>query len=184
MNRRFREDLYYRLHVVPIEMPALRERGEDVLMLASHFLARFNGEENKGFTGLSPEVMSFFRSYDWPGNVRQLENVLRNAVVLNTGSTVMEDMLPKDLKASVDERHEMVAKANVVPFSVVNVRPEEAIKPLWMVEKNAILRALEVTGEDITRAAAMLEVSPSTLYRKLQSWRGPEADPKKVLTAL
>jgi two-component system, repressor protein LuxO len=183
-SNRFREDLYYRLHVVPLEMPALRERGEDILMLASHFLARFSAEENKNFIGLSPEVMSVFRSYDWPGNVRQLENVLRNVVVLHNGSTVTQNMLPKDLKESADQHHQILAKDNVVPLSIVNSKPENAIKPLWIVEKNAILRALEMTGNDITRAAAMLEVSPSTLYRKLQAWRAPDDKQPQALTAL
>jgi two-component system repressor protein LuxO len=94
---RLREDLYYRLHVIPIYMPPLRERGEDVIDLAKHFLAALALEEGKPFTGLSEDVKTAFRAYDWPGNVRQLQNVIRNIVVMNTGETVTLDMLPPPL---------------------------------------------------------------------------------------
>ena len=80
-----REDLYYRLNVIQIEMPPLRERDEDIMVLAQHFLARYNAEEGKSFTGFDADVMSLLRRYDWPGNVRQLENVIRNVVVLGSG---------------------------------------------------------------------------------------------------
>ena len=94
---RLREDLYYRLHVIPIHMPPLRERGEDVTELAEHMLARFAVEENKGFLRLGEDVKAVFRAYDWPGNVRQLQNVIRNIVVMNGGETVTIDMLPPPL---------------------------------------------------------------------------------------
>jgi len=81
----FREDLYYRLHVVPLHLPPLRERGEDVLEIAREILAKISGEENKRFERLSDEVKAIFRNYEWPGNVRQVINVIRNVVVLNDG---------------------------------------------------------------------------------------------------
>ncbi|HEU0117241.1 MAG TPA: sigma-54 dependent transcriptional regulator [Alphaproteobacteria bacterium] len=170
-SRRLREDLYYRLHVLPIEMPALRDRDEDVLMLAQHFLARFNVEEGKHFTGFSPDVLRLFRRYDWPGNVRQLENVIRNVVVLNEGSMVTERMLPHNLQRFVQESK----PKEIHDLVLVDFKSSDSVKPLWIAEKEAIMHALEFTRHDITQAAALLEVSPSTLYRKLQLWRNPEA---------
>ena len=94
---RFREDLYYRLHVIPVHLPALRERDEDVLVIARHFLVAFAKEEGKRFERFAPEVEAVLRGYHWPGNVRQLQNVLRNVIVLNDGETVTLDMLPPPL---------------------------------------------------------------------------------------
>jgi transcriptional regulator with PAS, ATPase and Fis domain len=94
---RLREDLYYRLHVIPIYLPPLRERGDDVIELAEHFLASLALEEGKAFAGLSEEVKVAFRAYDWPGNVRQLQNVIRNIVVMNAGEMVTIDMVPPPL---------------------------------------------------------------------------------------
>jgi two-component system repressor protein LuxO len=101
---RLREDLYYRLHVIPIYLPPLRERGDDVIELAEHLLAAAALEEGKGFAGLSEDVKSAFRAYDWPGNVRQLQNVIRNIVVMNTGEMVKLDMLPPPLDRIVVPR--------------------------------------------------------------------------------
>lgn len=167
--KRFREDLFYRLHIVPIDMPPLRERGDDLDLLVSHFLARFNAEENKQFIALDPEVTALFRRYEWPGNVRQLENVIRNIVVLNRGSLVTRDMLPRDLRQF--EKDMTLPAANQNRNDDGSDPTRGPIKPLWQTEKEAILAALAETGDDIPRAAALLEVSPSTLYRKLNVWR-------------
>src|SRR5690606_18119081 len=94
---RFREDLFYRLQVIPIELPPLREREDDVLLLARHFLERFGEEEKHRFTGFSAEAEALLRRYEWPGNVRELQNVIRNIAVLNRGGTVTADMLPAAL---------------------------------------------------------------------------------------
>ncbi len=94
---RFREDLYYRLHVVPIHMPPLRDRGEDIVTIAEAVLLRFAREEGRRFTGLDEQVKAAFRRMNWPGNVRQLLNVLRNIVVLNDGELVSPEMLPAGL---------------------------------------------------------------------------------------
>ncbi|MBY0339417.1 MAG: sigma-54 dependent transcriptional regulator, partial [Acetobacteraceae bacterium] len=94
---RFREDLYYRLYVVPIELPPLRARGEDVMQVARHFLSVFSKEEGRRFRGFDREAEGLMRSYPWPGNVRQLQNVVRNVVVLHDGEQVTRDMLPATL---------------------------------------------------------------------------------------
>ncbi|WP_148294096.1 sigma 54-interacting transcriptional regulator, partial [Azospirillum sp. B4] len=95
---RFREDLYYRLHVVPIHLPPLREREEDVCLIARHFLADMAKEEGKSFVRLDPDAESALKAYDFPGNVRQLQNILRNVVVLNDGPVVTRAMLPEPLR--------------------------------------------------------------------------------------
>jgi two-component system repressor protein LuxO len=168
---RFREDLYYRLHVIPIQLPPLRERGDDVLQIAQKFLQEFSDEEGKGFTGFSPEVVEIFEQYQWPGNIRELLNVLRNTVVLNTGSIVDAAMLPAPLNKPLPEVHANLKASEPAPVEIsIADSLQVEIKPLWQVEKDAILQAIEKAGGNVPRAAAMLEVSPSTVYRKLQSW--------------
>ena len=96
---RFREDLYYRLHVLPIDMPPLRERGDDILQIAEFFLKNCADEEKKSFEGFDGQVSSIFMAYNWPGNVRQLQNVVRNIVVLNDAKEVSVNLLPAPLNS-------------------------------------------------------------------------------------
>jgi two-component system repressor protein LuxO len=166
---RFREDLYYRLHVIPIQMPALRERKEDILTLARYFLSTYAAEERKGFRGLRPETEELFLGYDWPGNIRQLQNVIRNVVVLHDGDELSVEMLPPPVRD--DAAIGRVGRASVpVAGRGASALVAAPIKPLWLVEKEAIERAIELCGANIPRAAALLEVSPSTIYRKRQAW--------------
>lgn len=172
---RFREDLFYRLHVIPIHIPPLRERVDDILTLANHFLRKFAAEERKAFRELSPEVEAVFMDYEWPGNIRQLQNVLRNVVVLFDAEQVTVDMLPPPLNG-VPKRGTAVIEAAPKPL----VRPAliasaQEIRPLHVVEKEAIERAIEFCDGNIPRAAALLEVSPSTIYRKRQAWQAEGA---------
>lgn len=169
---RFREDLYYRLHVVPLELPPLRDREDDVLLLAQHFLHKFAAEDGKRFTTLAPDVAGHFRRYAWPGNVRQLENLMRNIVVLHDGDTVTSAMIPEPLQTEMVQAGGAGSQDTAAPTLPAATPPVHgAVIPLWQVEKTAILAALTATGQDVPRAAALLEVSPSTLYRKLQSWK-------------
>jgi two-component system repressor protein LuxO len=135
-----------------------------VLLLAEHFLQKFSEEENKQFTEFAPETAGLFRRYDWPGNVRQLENVLRSAIVLNPGPVLTPAMLPEDMQGQPHDKH-------AGGISIIAGSTDSAIKPLWQTEKEAIMRALTATQDDVAKAAMLLEVSPSTLYRKLQAWR-------------
>ena len=155
---RFREDLYYRLHVIPIELPPLRQLGPDVLAIARTLLVRYAKEEGKRFRRLDPATETVLAAYHWPGNVRQLQNVIRNAVVLNQGETVTPEMLPAPLDAPA---------AAAAPSPAAD---GGETRPLWMVEKEAIERAIAQAGGNIPRAAARLEVSPSTIYRKRLAW--------------
>ncbi|WP_162045875.1 quorum-sensing sigma-54 dependent transcriptional regulator LuxO [Vibrio taketomensis] len=160
---RFREDLYYRLYVIPLHLPPLRERGEDVIEIAYSLLGFMSKEEGKDFVRLSPEVVDRFSRFEWPGNVRQLQNVLRNVVVLNNGKEIMLDMLPPPLNIPVCES----MAPSLLEKEVLSVHD---IFPLWMTEKRAIEQAIQACDGNIPKAAGYLDVSPSTIYRKLQAW--------------
>ncbi|MBS4635848.1 sigma-54-dependent transcriptional regulator [Aeromonas caviae] len=170
---RFREDLYYRLHVIPLALPPLRERGEDILLLARELLLRYAGEENKRFRDFDADAVQVLLDYPWPGNVRELQNVVRNIVVLNDGELVSPDILPPPLNGGRTLAPEpAVGIADPQSESVV-VRRQ--VRPLWQVEKEAIEQAIASCDGNIPKAAALLEISPSTIYRKKQSWE--EASP-------
>ncbi|EJK2115409.1 sigma-54-dependent Fis family transcriptional regulator [Vibrio navarrensis] len=164
---RFREDLYYRLYVIPLHLPPLRERGEDVIEIAYSLLGYMSHEEGKNFVRFSPQVIDRFNEYEWPGNVRQLQNVLRNIVVLNNGKEITLDMLPPPLNQPLTRSENRLFK-ELEPVSVTD------IYPLWMTEKMAIEQAIKACDGNIPRAAGYLDVSPSTIYRKLQTWNSKE----------
>lgn len=167
----FREDLYYRLHVIPIHLPALRECREDILQIANHFLSEYADEESKEFRDFSPEAQQVLLSYQWPGNVRQLQNVIRNVVVLNEGGTAQVDMLPKLMLHGASNLEGSVENTASVMHDLGSHHGSNApVLPLWLSEKKAIEAAIEQCGGNIPRAASLLEVSPSTIYRKKQSW--------------
>ena len=159
---RFREDLYYRLHVVPVPLPPLRERGEDVMLLAEAFLTRSAAEEGKRFTRFAPDAAALLRAHRWPGNVRELENAIRTAVVLHDGEAVTAAMLPVTV-------HGGAAPAPSVPAPRAP-DPARRIRPLAEIEREAIEEAIRLCGGNVPKAAAFLGVSPSTLYRKREAW--------------
>ena len=147
---RLREDLYYRLHVVPLALPALRERGDDILLLARQFLRDVAREEGKSFEGFDAESEAMLRAHPWPGNVRELQNVIRHVVVFHRGPVVRPSMLPGRLR---------------------NVGPQErADQSLRAVERQTIEKAIATHAGNITRAARALGVDPSTLHRKRRAW--------------
>lgn len=166
----FREDLFYRLFVVPIHMPPLRDRGDDVLEIAESALARFAQEESKIFDGLSSEVRSLFRRLPWPGNVRQVLNVIRNVVVLNDGGLITTDMLPHSLAQQIN---------SYAPSFAVPPQPDQTNDlglesllglPLAEAERRIIEATLARHKGSVPKAARVLELSPSTLYRKIEGW--------------
>ena len=172
---RLREDLYYRLHVVPVVLPPLRERSDDIIAIAARFLAAFAAEEDKHFRGFSPEVEVMLRRYDWPGNVRQLQNVIRNIVVLHDGDIVEKRHLPPPLDGFAATAAATAATppagASAAPPAGGDDRVENpGIRPLAVVEREAIEQAIALCDGNIPKAAGLLEVSPSTIYRKKQSW--------------
>lgn len=165
----FREDLYYRLHVVPIHMPPLRERGQDVNDIAATALKRYAKEEGRAFTALDDEVQALFASLAWPGNVRQLLNVMRHVVVLNNGETVTRAMLPAELLGD-GAQSDPLPRTEAAPALVLDTLVG---KPLAEVEKLVIEATIATHGGSIPKAARVLDVSPSTLYRKIEGWKSP-----------
>lgn len=164
----FREDLYYRLFVVPIHMPPLRDRGNDVIEIAESALRQFAHEEGRAFDGLSRDVIDLFRRLPWPGNVRQVLNVIRNVVVLNEGGLVTLAMLPEDLATSDALRGPVPQAA----FSDLTEPSLEGLlgRPLAEVERIIVTATLARHGGSVPKAARVLDLSPSTLYRKLEGW--------------
>ncbi|MFC1234204.1 quorum-sensing sigma-54 dependent transcriptional regulator LuxO [Vibrio sp. F74] len=178
---RFREDLYYRLYVIPLHLPPLRDRGEDVVEIAYSLLGYMSLEEEKSFTRFAQDVIDRFISYEWPGNVRQLQNVIRNAVVLNNGKEITLNMLPPPINqmstkiALINNREGLLQDrfgSNNIDSTHESLQSLSAddITPLWRVERNVIEQAIQACGGNIPQAANALEVSPSTIYRKKQSW--------------
>ncbi|WP_337924750.1 sigma-54 dependent transcriptional regulator [Szabonella alba] len=167
----FREDLYYRLFVVPIHMPPLRERQDDVIEIAEAALHRFATEENRRFTALSETVKNRLRALTWPGNVRQLLNVMRNVVVLHDGELVETHMLPPDLDGG--RGTDAARKVQDPAPSAGGLDPLLKL-PLAQIERRVIEAVLERHGGSVPRAARSLEVSPSTLYRKLEQWNAQD----------
>jgi DNA-binding NtrC family response regulator len=166
---RFREDLFYRLHVIPIQLPALRERDNDILLIADNFLSVYSAEEHKDFSGMTAECEVAFLNYPWPGNIRELQNVIRNIIVLNNAPLIQKSMLPPPLDSLVTcklEAQSLMAKGGVV----INAEVDDII-PLSQVEKQVIDRAISYCDGYIPQAAALLDVSPSTIYRKRQAWQ-------------
>jgi DNA-binding NtrC family response regulator len=170
---RFREDLYYRLHVVPCAMPPLRQRGDDILLLARHFLTLYAEEEGKEFVDFDESATQALRRYPWPGNIRELQNVLRNAVLFNQGKLVSEAMLTR-LDPGATPRPGSIATLSSASRSAgspsTGSQGGGAIKPLWLVEKEAIEEAIARCNGNIPRAAALLEINPSTIYRRKAEW--------------
>lgn len=173
---RFREDLYYRLNVIPVYLPPLRERGDDILLLADHFLEEKSRVNNKAFRGFTPAARARIANYDWPGNIREMQNVIENMVVINEGDEVTEDMLPafgsQPVRAPSPAATSATASAPTLAAPTAAPVPNgmEAIRPLWQVEKEAIEQAITQCSGNIPLAAACLGVSASTIYRKLKSW--------------
>ena len=153
---RFREDLYYRLNVVPITLPPLRERNEDIPPLAAHFVARFSA----GFTPPKPireDAMACLRAYTWPGNVRELENIIRRALALGQHDTIKPGDLPEAITGNTGSQ----VGSHEWPFS----------DSLAAYEKAAVLNALRKSAGNRKKAANILGVGEATLYRKLKAYQ-------------
>jgi len=155
----FREDLYYRLHVVAIKLPPLRERVGDIPLLLNHFLEVFNRENDRTVSGFSADALDFLQVYDWPGNVREIRNSVEQMVVLSRG----DRMGVRDLPAHIRDANRDVGKTP----TLVGGTLEE-------MEKQAILKALKSSHGNRTRAAEQLGISRRTLYRKIAEYEFEE----------
>ena len=155
----FREDLFYRLNVISVKLPPLRERKEDIPLLVDHFLKKFSQENNKTFGPVSPEIMRLLVQYDWPGNVRELENVVERAVVLSTSGVLSGELISREVKP-----------APTIPRT--NGMPDMDGKPLFEIldafERDVILRMLESVNWSQTEAAERFGLPLSTLNSKVK----------------
>jgi len=159
-KRRFREDLYYRINVVRIDVPPLRERGSDVLKLASHFLGRFAERSNKGRLSLSPQAAERILAYNWAGNVRELENAMERAVALARLDQITVEDLPERVRSYRADRFVLSADD-----------PKEVLS-LDEIERRYIYRVIKILGGNKARAAELLGVDRRTLYRRLERYEG------------
>jgi len=183
----FREDLFYRLNIIYIHLPPLRDRNEDVKLIAQHYLAKFSEESHKNFNGLSDGDIKQLSKYNWPGNIRQLENFIHCLVILNDGPDISEVMINESLRLieggsghnspkeipktkSPSPDFEYTETENQTPVNNGHELKVQ-IKPLWLIEKGHIESAIEACQGNVYQAAALLEISPSTIYRKQQSWK-------------
>jgi DNA-binding NtrC family response regulator len=156
---RFREDLFYRLNVISIPLPALRERKDDIPILAQHFLAKYGTENKKGDLEISPEALELLTAYDWPGNVRELENVIERAVVLTTGPRIGEELIPEHVRQSPN----FAAPSFVVPPEGISFKDVTSD-----FEKRIIESTLEAAGGVQKRAAELLHIKPTTLNEMIK----------------
>lgn len=187
----FREDLYYRLHVIPIELPSLRERGGDILEIAYSILHTVVEEEGKAFKAFDEQAEQIMLAYDWPGNIRELQNMIRNIVVLHDKDMITYDMLPAQMKDVKHHQPHIYDEEDIHILSdnqtfgdneteMGGFMSEKKVKPLWVVEKETIENAINLCEGNIPKAAALLEISPSTIYRKKVSWEQLEANKKDL----
>lgn len=170
---RFREDLFYRLYVIPLDLPPLRERGADILEIAQAMLVRYSKEDNKRFERFSQQCDAALLARSWPGNVRELINVVRATVALHDGETVEVGMLPAPQTAQAPGQSPSLPAAPgdlAEQAAPASHESPEGIKPLAQVEREAIEAAVRACRGNITHAARALQVNPSTIHRKMSVW--------------
>ena len=155
-QKRFREDLYYRINVLQISVPPLRSRGADVVLLANYFLQEFSSAAQKSIPGFDDEVVRKLMNYDWPGNVRELKNLIERAVVMSGNEPIHLDNLPKKIVEHQPDRLVLMADDN------------QPLESLDTIERRYIEFVLEKTGGNKTEAAKILGLDRKTLYRKLK----------------
>ncbi len=174
---RFRKDLYYRLNAIQIKLPPLRQRGEDILLLAQFFLQQFVKEEQKDFRDFTDEAKRMLLEYEWPGNVRELQNLIHRLVLFNKGQLITAKMLTALIGKEVNDNpstpvscHSLNVKNNVslprIASTSLNV-----IRSLEEIEKEAILKAYEYCGGNATQTANLLGISRATVFNKLRQYR-------------
>jgi DNA-binding NtrC family response regulator len=156
---RFREDLFYRLHVITVQLPALRERKEDIPLLAQHFLQKYGAENQRKQLEITPEALDLLLDYDWPGNVRELENVIERAVVLSSGQRLDVDLVPDHVRSSKSFQMPQF----VVPPEGISYREAETAFQRGLIES-----ALEAAGGVQKKAAELLHIKPTTLNEMIK----------------
>ena len=181
---RLREDLYYRLHVLPIHMPPLEDRDRDVLEIADMLLEKYSEEEGRVFSSFSSRAQETILNYDWPGNVRELQNLIRHIVVMAEDKPVItqkvlseflyvsnKPRISKEILKIFDEKESIRSEdIEIYPWDTKTPFYTKEMAPLWKIEKETIENVINECDGNILKAAAILEISPSTIYRKKSSW--------------
>jgi len=162
----FREDLYYRISVYPIFLPPLRERKEDIPALVAHFLEKFNKKLKRKIKAVSPEAMKYLLNYNWPGNIRELENVMERSMLNANGNTLLAEHLPITLITHEEDRF----NDQVVVDLRKAITATREILPLEEVEREVFRHALKLTKFNVSLAASQLKVGRTTLYRKMKKY--------------
>ncbi|MFQ3265357.1 MAG: two-component system repressor protein LuxO, partial [Colwellia sp.] len=178
-EHKLREDLFYRLNVISIALPPLNERDNDIVQLAEYFLSHFSEIEGKVFAGFSSGTEKLVKSYLWPGNVRQLMNIIHSSTVMSEGPLITENIIVQQLGRQYKQvdspstiKTNSIASSNITSnqstFGQSTPTSPSSIITLAEVEKVAIEQAIEMCQDNIVKAASELGVSPSTLYKKMQ----------------
>lgn len=172
---RFREDLYYRLNVIPLELPPLRERGNDVLQIANAFAERFSREEGREIDGLTQASRNAITAHSWPGNVRELQNTIRRAIVMGSGPELSVSLSASPSAGPVS--NPVLEEAGSGNYTPSQHKPPEhggmaefGSMTMDAIEQIVITQRIEKMSGNVTKAARSLEISPSTVYRKLEKW--------------
>jgi DNA-binding NtrC family response regulator len=167
---RFREDLFYRLNVVPVHLPPLRNRRDDIALLADHFLDYYNRRLDKSVGRVSPDAMAALTLFRWPGNIRQLENVLERTVLFCDNETIERSDLPQELRSGAEaSAADPVASAEAVVTGGVGLK--DVVKQhTERVERESIVRVLGQTGGNVTRCAKLLKISRKSLQNKMKEF--------------
>ncbi len=158
-DKKFREDLYYRLGVLELSLPPLRERGKDILLLANHFIKKFCLETGHRPLKLSKQVESFILNYDWPGNVRQLKNAILYAVNMCEGKEIRPEDLPNN-----------VYRSRSMPQSNITSQGGQSLSSLQDMEKEMLTKTLILTGYNVSSTASILGLSKASVYRKMKDY--------------
>jgi len=166
---RFREDLYYRLKVIPIVLPPLRERREDIPLLLQHYLDKYNADFRKGFRSVSPEALEILMAYPWPGNVRELRNLVERVLILESGESILPEHLPAEMKALAAQ-----PGGSRTPSDNGGTETAYRLPPAGVcldeVEKDFVRQALQMANGNQTRAAQLLGISRDQLRYRLQKF--------------
>lgn len=162
-NKQFREDLYYRLSSFPIHIPPLRERKADIVVLINHFIKVFNEKLGKNIKGVTKTALKYLYDYDWPGNIRELENMLERCIILTEDDSIDMDILPQSI---THQNNVLNISGNGVLFG-----HDSPVIPFEKLKEEAIRHSLKITGGNIVEAARKLRIGRATLYRLMEKYK-------------
>jgi two-component system response regulator AtoC len=166
---RFREDLYYRLNVVPIQLPPLRERREDIALLVEHFRQKYNARLKKNVERIEDDALAALSTYSWPGNIRELENVLERTILFAETPVIRATDLPPSLRTTTVTPEQLSAAVKGLPTAPGPLK-EIVKEQVQAIERDLIVRGLEVTNGNVTRTAKLLKISRKSLQMKMKEF--------------